>query len=156
MPYDRWADDGWMQRTPGRATDRVAIARRLADVRQSYNVLGIAFDRWRFEDLGKLLSDEGIDLPMVEFIPGFKSYAPAVDAFERAVLDKRMQHNGNPLMRWQAGNVIIETDPAGNRKPTKSKSLDRIDGVISAIMACGLAERDEGPKVYKGSGPMWV
>jgi phage terminase large subunit-like protein len=125
-------------------------------VRQSYNVLGIAFDRWRFEDLGKLLSDEGIDLPMVEFIPGFKSYAPAVDAFERAVLDKRMQHNSNPLMCWQAGNVIIETDPAGNRKPTKSKSLDRIDGVITAIMACGLAERDEGPKVYQGTGAAWV
>lgn len=156
VPYDRWADGGWMERTPGRATDRVAIARRLADVRQSYKVLGIAFDRWRFEDLGKLLSDEGIDLPLVEFIPGFKSYAPACDAFERAVLDKRMQHNGNPLLRWQAGNVIVETDPAGNRKPTKAKSLDRIDGVVSAIMAVGLAERDEGPKVYKGSGPMWL
>lgn len=156
VPYDRWADEGWMERTPGRATDRVAIARRLADVRQSYKVLGIAFDRWRFEDLGKLLSDEGIDLPLVEFIPGFKSYAPACDAFERAVLEKRMQHNGNPLMRWQAGNVIVEPDPAGNRKPTKAKSLDRIDGIVSAIMACGLAERDEGPKVYKGSGPMWV
>lgn len=156
VPYDRWADDGWMERTPGRATDRVAIARRLADVRQSYNVLGIAFDRWRFEDLGKLLSDEGIDLPMIEFVPGFKSYAPACDAFERAVLDKRMQHNGNPLMRWQAGNCVIETDPAGNRKPTKAKSLDRIDGIVTAIMACGLAERDEGPAVYKGAGPMWV
>lgn len=156
VPYDRWADDGFMERTPGRATDRVAIARRLADVRQSYDVKGIAFDRWRFEDLGKLLSDEGIDLPLVEFVPGFKSYAPAVDAFERALLDQRMQHNGNPLMRWQAGNVIIETDPAGNRKPAKSKSLDRIDGIVTAIMACGLADRDEGPKIYRGDGPIWI
>jgi phage terminase large subunit-like protein len=156
VPYPQWADDGWMERTPGRATDRVAIARRLAEVRQAYDVKGIAFDRWRFEDLGKLLSDEGIDLPLVEFIPGFKSYAPAVDAFERAVLDKRMQHNGNPLLRWQAGNVIVEPDPTGNRKPTKAKSLDRIDGIVSAIMACGLAERDEGPAVYKGSGLTWV
>lgn len=112
---------------------------------------GIAFDRWRFEDLGKLLSDEGIDLPLFEFIPGFTSYAPAVDAFERAVLDKRMQHKSNPLMRWQAGNCVIETDPAGNRKPTKAKSLDRIDGIVSAIMACGLAERDDGPQIYKDS-----
>lgn len=93
---------------------------------------------------------------MVEFVPGFKSYAAAVDAFERAVLDRRMQHNGNPLLRWQAGNVIVETDPAGNRKPTKAKSLDRIDGIVSAIMACGLAATDEGPAVYRGDGPMWV
>ena len=156
VPYDRWAADGWMETTVGRATDRVAVARQLAEIRQSYDVQGIAFDRWRFEDLGKLLSDEGIDLPMVEFVPGFKSYAAAVDAFERAVLDRRMQHNGNPLLRWQAGNVIVETDPAGNRKPTKAKSLDRIDGIVSAIMACGLAATDEGPAVYRGEGPMWV
>ncbi|MBB6192909.1 phage terminase large subunit-like protein, partial [Sphingobium wenxiniae] len=156
VPYDRWAEDGWIEKTVGRATDRVAIARQLADIRGRYDVQGIAFDRWRFEDLGKLLSDEGIDLPMMEFVPGFKSYAPAVDAFERAVLDRKMQHNGNPLLRWQAGNVMVETDPTGNRKPTKAKSLDRIDGIVSAIMACGLAATDEGPQVYKGDGLMWV
>ncbi len=156
VPYDRWAAEGWIETTVGRATDRVAVARQLADIRQSYDVQGIAFDRWRFEDLGKLLSDEGIDLPMVEFVPGFKSYAPAVDAFERALLEGRMQHNGNPLLRWQAGNLIVEPDPAGNRKPTKAKSLDRIDGLVSAIMACGLAATDEGPAVYRGEGLMWV
>jgi phage terminase large subunit-like protein len=156
VPYPKWADGGWIERTPGRATDRLAIARRLADVRQAYDVRAIAFDRWRFEDLRKLLNDEGIELPLVEFIPGFKSYAAACDAFERAVLERRMQHNGNPLLRWQAGNVVVETDPAGNRKPAKSRSLDRIDGIVSAIMACGVAVKDEGPKEYRGSGPMWV
>ena len=156
VPYDRWSEGGWMERTNGRATDRLAIARRLADVRQSYDVKGIAFDRWRFEDLAKLLNDEGIELPLVEFVPGFKSYAPACDSFERAVLERRMRHNNNPLLHWQAGNVIVETDAAGNRKPTKSKSLDRIDGIVTVIMACELAARDEGPAVYKGDGPMWV
>ena len=156
VPYPRWADEGWIERTPGRATDRQAIVRRLADVRQSYDVKAIAFDRWRFEDLGKLLSDEGIELPLVEFVPGVKTYAPACDAFERAVLSRRMQHNMNPLLRWQAGNVIIEQDAAGNRKPSKAKSLDRIDGIVTAIMACGIAAKDEGPAVYKGEGPMWV
>jgi phage terminase large subunit-like protein len=156
VPYDRWAEEGWIETTPGRATDRVAIARQLADIRARYDVQGIAFDRWRFEDLGKLLSDEGIDLPMSEFVPGFKSYAPAVDAFERAVLERRMLHNASPILKWQAGNLIVEPDPAGNRKPTKAKSIDRIDGLVSAIMACGLAHRDEGPQVYRGSGIEWV
>ncbi|RTL97469.1 terminase large subunit [Ancylobacter aquaticus] len=156
VPYPRWADEGWIEVTPGRATDRQAIVRRLADVRQSYDVRGIAFDRWRFEDLGKLLSDEGIELPMVEFVPGVKTYAPACDAFERAVLERRIGHNGNPLLRWQAGNVIVEQDAAGNRKPSKAKSLDRIDGIVTAIMACGLAAKDEGPVVYRGEGPMWL
>jgi phage terminase large subunit-like protein len=156
VPYPRWADEGWIERTPGRATDRAAIVRRLADVRQTYDVRGIAFDRWRFEDLAKLLSDEGIELPLVEFVPGVKSYAPACDAFERAVIAGRMQHNGNPLLRWQAGNVVVEIDAAGNRKPSKAKSLDRIDGIVTAIMACSIAATDEGTNVYRGDGPMWV
>lgn len=156
VPYDRWAADGWAEVTVGNARDDLAIALQLADIRARYDVRGIAFDRWQMPRLNKLLSDEGIDLPMVEFVPGFKSYAPAVDAFERAVLAGKMQHNDNPLLRWQAGNVIVETDPAANRKPAKNKSLDRIDGIVSAIMACGLAATDEGPQVYKGAGLMWV
>lgn len=156
VPYDRWADAGWIELTPGRATDRVAIARRLAEVRQSYDLRGVAFDRWRFEDLQKVLNDEGIELPLVEFVPGFKSYAPACDAFERAVLDRKMQHGSNPVLRWQAGNVVVEADAAGNRKPTKAKSLDRIDGIVTAMMACWLAARDEGPATYRGEGPLWI
>ena len=156
VPYDRWAADGWADVTVGNARDDLAIALQLADIRSRYDVQGIAFDRWQITRLNKLLSDEGIDLPMREFVPGFKSYAAAVDAFERAVLERKMQHNNNPLLRWQAGNVIVETDPAANRKPAKNKSFDRIDGIVSAIMACGLAAIDEGPAVYKGAGLMWV
>jgi phage terminase large subunit-like protein len=156
VPYDRWAEAGWIEKTNGRATDRVSIARRLADIRQLYDVQTIAFDRWRFEDLAKLLADEGIELPLVEFVPGFRTYAAAVDAFERAVLERRMLHNGSPILKWQAGNVIIEADAAGNRKPSKAKSIDRIDGIVAAIMACGVAATDEGPKVYRGAGLEWV
>jgi len=156
VPYGRWAADGWATVTVGNARDDLAIALQLADIRARYDVQGIAFDRWQIARLNKLLSDEGIDLPMREFVPGFKSYAAAVDAFERALLGRKLEHNNNPLLRWQAGNVIVETDPAGNRKPTKQKSLDRIDGIVSAIMACGLAATDEGPQVYKGAGLMWV
>lgn len=156
VPYDRWAADGWAIKTVGNARDDLAIAFQLADIRARYDVQGIAFDRWQMARLTKLLSDEGIDLPMREFVPGFRSYAAAVDAFETALLAGKMQHNGNPLLRWQAGNVIVETDPAGNRKPTKAKSLDRIDGMVSAIMACGMAATEEGPQVYRGAGLEWV
>lgn len=139
VPYDRWAREGWITTTPGRATDRLSIVKRLADLQARYSVQGIAFDRWRFEDLAKMLADEGINLPMVPFVPGFKSYAPAMDAFERAVLEGRMQHGGSPILRWQAGNVAVEMDASGNRKPNKPRSIGKIDGIVCAIMACGLA-----------------
>lgn len=139
VPYAKWAREGFIETTPGRATDRAAIVRQLAEIRERFDVQGIAFDKWRYEDLGKLLSDEGVELPMIPFVPGFRSYTPAVDAFERALLERRMMHNDSPILRWQAGNVVIETDAAGNKKPSKSKSVERIDGIVAAIMACGLA-----------------
>jgi phage terminase large subunit-like protein len=92
VPYDRWAEAGWITTTNGASTDRLAIARTLADVRSRYDVQTIAYDKWRIEDLLKMISDDGIELPLVSFVPGFKSYAPAVDAFETAVLNRKMQH----------------------------------------------------------------
>lgn len=143
VPYQLWAADGWIVTTPGRATDRATVARTLADIVQSFDVQSIGYDRWRFEDLGKLLEDEGIALPLEPFVPGVKTYAPAMDAFERAILDGKMQHNNNPVLGWQASNIVVEADSAGNRKPTKSKSFDRIDGLVTLIMACGVAATHE-------------
>lgn len=143
VPYDRWAAEGWAETTVGNARDDLAIALQLADIRTRYDVRSIAFDRWQMARLKKLLSDEGIDLPLVDFIPGFKSYAAAVDAFETALLTQKLQHNDNPLLRWQAGNVVVEMDPAGNRKPGKHKSLDRIDGIVASIMAVGASATEE-------------
>jgi phage terminase large subunit-like protein len=88
-----------------------------------------------------MLDDEGIKLPMTAFQQGFVSMGPAVDAFETALFSGMMQHNNNPVLTWQAGNVRVETDAAGNRKPTKSRSNDKIDGLVSIIMACGAAAK---------------
>lgn len=142
VPYPKWAEEGWIDTSgSGRATDPLAVVQKVAEIRASYDVQAIAFDRWGIEPIRKLMNDEGIDLPLVEFIQGFRSYAPAVDAFERALLGRRLRHNGNPVLRWQAGNIIMESDAASNRKPSKAKSTDRIDGLVAALMAVGLAEQ---------------
>lgn len=74
----------------------------------------------------------------------------------RPAADQLIFLREDPLLRWQACNVIVDTDAAGSRKPSKAKSLDRIDGIVTAIFACGLAERDEGPKTYQGTGIAWI
>jgi phage terminase large subunit-like protein len=151
VPYDRWATDGHIITPPGRATDRLAIAKVLAEVRQAFDVQAIAYDRWRMEELLKLLSDEGIALPLEPFGQGFVTMGPAVDAFETALLTGNMQHNNNPVLSWEAGNAVVEIDAAGNRKPTKNKSYDKIDGIVAAIMACGVAQKHEqAPEPWVG------
>ena len=62
---------------------------------------------------------------------------------------------GNPVMRWMAGNVVVDTDPAGNIKCTKAKSPEKIDGIVAAIMALDRCIRHENQSsVYDERGLM--
>lgn len=156
VPYRTWAKQGLIEATPGKAIDKHFIASRLAEVAGRYDLRGLAFDRWGMADLKAILNREGIALPMVDWGQGFASMGPAVDAFETAMLSDRMHHGMHPVLRWAAGNLVYEMDPAGLRKPSKNRSIDRIDPMVASIMAVGLASRDEGPRTYQGMGIVWL
>jgi len=59
--------------------------------------------------------------------------------FEVLILNGKLKHNGNPVMKWEIGNTAVEQDAADNLKPSKKKSTERIDGVVASIMALGRA-----------------
>ncbi len=44
-------------------------------------------------------------------------------------------HERHLVLIWMTGNVVVDTDPAGNIKVTKAKSKEKIDGIVAAIMA---------------------
>ena len=50
-----------------------------------------------------------------------------------------------------AANVAVAQDPAGNLKPAKDKSTERIDGIVALIMAIGraLVAEEEPEPVYQ-------
>lgn len=159
VTYDVWERAGDIIATPGRARDTKAIMRKVIWACDKFDVQAIAYDRWRIEDLIKDLDDDGIGvrnlddwdpaerrwkrsgdgLPLIPHGQGFKEMAPAFDHFETALMEHLLKHGGNPVMRWQASNLIVEKDDAGNRKPSKRRSSDKIDGIVSLIMAVGLA-----------------
>ena len=119
-----------------------------------FDLQSLAYDRWRIEDLKMLLDQEGIKLPLISFGQGFKDMAPAVDEYERRLLNTSMKHRGNPVMTWCAANAVIVTDPAGNRKVAKEKATGRVDGIVAAIMATGasMTQSENGPSVYGSRG----
>jgi len=145
VPYALWRDQGFLEAPAGRAIDKGAVVQVLAEVMGKYDVRGIAYDRWRIAELQKLISDEGLDVPLIEWGQGFKDMSPAVDALESVILDGRLRHGGQPVLRWCAANASVTADPAGNRKLDKAKSIGRIDGVVALAMAVGLADRAEVP-----------
>ena len=156
VPYRTWAQQEQIIATPGAAIDKRFIAATLVHVCEVFDVRGIAFDRWGMPELQKILNEEGATVPLIPWGQGFKDMAPAVNAFETALIEGKLCHGMHPVLRWAAGNLILETDPAGGRKPSKNRSIDKIDPMVSLIMACGLAARDEGPARYKGGGVRWL
>jgi phage terminase large subunit-like protein len=153
-PYGQWARDGWLDTPPGRAIDYGFIARTIAEVVSDYQVLGLSYDRWRIENLMRELDGVGLasyvdgkddvanGLRLVPFGQGFKDMAPAIDALEVSVIERRFAHDGNPVLAFCFSNAVAVTDPAGNRKLDKSKTRFRIDGAVAAAMALGLKARD--------------
>ncbi len=165
VPYAAWVKSRDLETTPGRAISKLHVLRRLQTICDFFQVDKIAFDRWRIEDMRQLMSEYDITLPeLVEFGQGFKDMGPAVDEFERRLLGmieqqpeeaggaaeffddalpaeavESLRHDGNPVMTWCAGNAVIVSDPANNRKADKAKATGRIDGIIAAIMATGIS-----------------
>lgn len=166
VPYTVWETQGWIQTTPGRAIQYDWIANMLATIVSDYKVVGLAFDRWRIDDLlnamGKIGMDVYIDskddprpgaLRMVPWGQGFASMTQAVEALEGSVLDRKLCHDSNPVLTWNISNAMTISDPAGGRKLDKSKTRFRIDGAVALAMAIGLKSRDmakeEPPFVYQ-------
>ena len=76
---------------------------------------------------------------MVEYRQGFRSMSEPTKNLYTLILEGRFQHNGNPVLRWMAGNAAVAQDAAGNLKPDKEKSSDKIDGIVALVMGIGRA-----------------
>lgn len=138
-PYDVWVKQGWIIATPGSTVDYEIVAEKMLELAEEFNVVKVAFDRYRVKELEACLSRMGRELPLEPFGQGFVSMAPALDLLESDLLNKRIRHGGHPVLRMCAVNAVATKDPAGNRKLDKSKATGRIDGLVAMVMARGVA-----------------
>lgn len=168
-PYDLWAKDGWLETPPGRAIDYSYVASRIAEIREDYSIRGLAYDRWRIEQLLVEFQRIGVDafiegkdkpfdgaLRLVPWGQGYRDMSPAVEALEASFIHRRFKHDGNPVLAFCFANAIAVSDASGNRKLDKSKTRFRIDGAVATAMAAGLKAREVEPEqiesVYKKRG----
>lgn len=158
-PYDVWAGDGWLDTPPGRAIDYAYVAAHIAELRETYNIRGLAYDRWRIEQLLVEFQRLGVDvyidgkdkpfdgaLRLVPWGQGYRDMSPAVEALEASVIHRRLKHDGNPVLAFCFANAIVTTDASGNRKLDKSKTRFRIDGAVATAMCLGLKAREAEPE----------
>jgi phage terminase large subunit-like protein len=147
-PYDVWHRQGHLRSTPGASVDYSFVAAELAELLADLDVRAVAFDRWRIDVFKKELDAIGCDLPMVPFGQGFKDMAPALDALEAELLNRRIAHGGHPVLTMCAANATVTKDPAGGRKFEKSRSTGRIDGMQALAMALGAATKAEQEQAF--------
>jgi len=134
--------------SPGKSVDYEFVAKYLYDLFQKYDIRKIAFDRWSFEKhfkpalLRAGFGEDVIELHFEDFGQGFQSMSPALRTFEGEILNQRIAHGNHPVLGMCAANAVVQSDPAGNRKLAKNKSAGRIDLMVAAAMAFGVAPVD--------------
>lgn len=134
-PYINWVRSGLIMTTPGNATDYQFIRKHINELASKYKVHSVAYDRWGSSQIAQNLVDDGME--MVPFGQGFVSMSEPTKSLERDIYAGDITMFEDHCLRWQFGNVVLTTDPAGNVKPNKAKAQNKIDGVVSLIMAKG-------------------
>ncbi len=133
LRFDLWAKQGFLELTPGNQIDYGWIENRIKALADLYMIEEIAYDPWNITDMITRLQGKGFTCVPVR--QGYATLSPPTKETEKDILAKRLQHGGHPVMRWMAGNVSTTQDPAGNIKPDKEKSTEKIDGIVGMIMA---------------------
>ena len=136
IPLDRWIDEGWITAIPGDVIDYEYVAEYLNDCYDRYKIVNIAADRWRLQDLARVMPP-WFESVAYEFSQGMKTMDPTIRDFEREYLVGNISCGADPVMDWMMQCATIFQDTNGNIKLVKPKDRTgkRIDGVITSIMA---------------------
>ena len=157
VDYRAWVEQGYIIKTGGNVQDYNFIQAKFLELSEKFNIVSCAFDRWNSSQLVINLINEGAKMNPIGM--GFVSQSTPTKWLEALVLDKKINHSGNPVLRWMMANVTLQTDAAGNIKINKGKSKDKIDGIAALIMA--LAEymntlEDGGDSIYEDRGLLFI
>ena len=152
VPYDVWEKQGMLMTTEGNVIHYGFIESYIDSLGKKFHIKEIAFDRWGAVQMVQNLEELGFTV--VPFGQGFKDMSPPSKELMKLTLEQKLAHGGHPVLRWMMDNIFVRTDPAGNIKPDKEKSTEKIDGAVAAVMALDRAIRNGGSSgsVYDDRG----
>ena len=141
VPYDLWEKQGLFHITEGNVVDYEFVRKTIGELAEQYHICEIGVDRWNATQLITELAGDGFT--MVPIGMGFKDMSPGMKELYKLLLEGKITHGGNPILRWMAGNVVAEIDAAENIKPSKKKATEKIDGIVALIMGLDRCIRHE-------------
>ena len=146
--YEGWMRTGRLTVTPGNVIDFGWIEADLLDMASRYVIQAVAFDPFQATQLSTRMLSEG--LPMIEVRPTVLNFSEPMKTLEALVLQKKLTHDGDPVLSWMASNVVAHLDVKDNIYPRKERPENKIDGIVALIMALSRAIKP-GDTVTLGS-----
>lgn len=131
--YDVWRDSGYLGTCPGNVIDHEFIYKQITELKKQFNFNEIAFDSWNAQWISKKLTDDGFKAEPARMV--YQTMSEPMKELMGMVLEKKLEHFGDPILAWNAGNVSATTNPNGEIRPDKDKSKEKIDGIVAVIMA---------------------
>ena len=153
IPYDRWTGmlghNGGpaLETTPEDYVDQNYVLLAILEAKERYNLQRVAYDPWSAQKLVGDLQRDGVPEDfMVRVRQGVQSLGESSRDFERLVFAGAIDHGGHPVLRWMAQNTVVRFDENMNFMPARKRSAEKIDGIVAAVMAVGLANAGEEPQ----------
>lgn len=135
--YDVWAEQGVMRLCSGPTIDQGDVLEQIGQCFAKHDVVAVGGDPWNGAQVVRELHERGVEV--AEIPQTFKYLNAGTKELMALVLSERLRHGGHPVLRWCADHVVVSQDAAGNLRPDKKKSLQKIDGVVALVMATGMA-----------------
>lgn len=157
VPYLDWAKDGVLNLTPGNVLDQDYVRDDIRKDMELYDVVNYQFDPMFARDFSAQLYGEGVEVH--EFRQTVTNFNEPIETLEGWVAKGMLNHGGNKVLRWMAGNVVIYMNSTGLKRFDKAKSSEKIDGMVALAMCVGgwldwRAENDSISDISKIIG--WV
>ena len=146
--YEGWMRNARLTVTPGNVIDFSWIEADLLEMASRFAVQAVAFDPFQATQLSTRMLSEG--LPMIEVRPTVLNFSEPMKTLEALVLQKKLIHDGDPVLGWMASNVVAHLDVKDNIYPRKERPENKIDGIVALIMAISRAIKP-GDAILLGS-----
>lgn len=143
--FDLWVEQGYLTLTSGEVVNYTEVERWIKNFAKEVNTQEFDYDKWNALHLAQNLEEDGFIC--VEISQRIGAQSIPTKTFREAVYEKRVRHDGDPLLRWAMGNAVLQIDDHENIKISKKLSKERIDPVQAILNAFARAMYGEAKQV---------
>lgn len=154
--YRVWAQQGWLRLCRGETINYGQVRQDILADSEAFRIKDLNVDRFfQAHQLAGELEEAG--LTVFALSQSMAGMTMGMRELERLLLERRLNHGGNPVLRWNVDNLAVRIDQAGNMMPDKATSQGKIDGIVALVMAIDRALRHKDAQVpdYASRG-VWV